>query len=90
VATGWQSVFRARDIRGPYRSRIVLDQGRSAVNGPHQGTWVDTPSGEDWFLHFQDKGPSGRIVHLEPMTWSTDGWPVIGWEIRTAMGVASR
>ena len=80
VATGWQSVFRARDIRGPYRSRIVLDQGRSAVNGPHQGAWVDTPSGEDWYLHFQDKGPYGRIVHLEPMTWSEDGWPVIGWD----------
>jgi beta-xylosidase/pectin methylesterase-like acyl-CoA thioesterase/lysophospholipase L1-like esterase len=80
VATGWQSVFRARDIRGPYRSRIVLDQGRSPVNGPHQGAWVDTTSGEDWFLHFQDKGAYGRIVHLEPMTWDEDGWPVIGWD----------
>jgi beta-xylosidase/pectin methylesterase-like acyl-CoA thioesterase/lysophospholipase L1-like esterase len=80
VTTGWQSVFRARDIRGPYESRIVLDQGRTAVNGPHQGAWVDTPSGEDWFVHFQDKGASGRIVHLEPMTWGDDGWPVIGWD----------
>ena len=80
VATGWQSVFRARDIRGPYRERIVLDQGRSAVNGPHQGAWVDTPQGEDWYLHFQDKGPYGRVVHLEPMTWSEDGWPIIGWD----------
>jgi beta-xylosidase len=80
VTAGWQSVFRAQDIRGPYRSRIVLDQGRSAVNGPHQGAWVDTPSGEDWFVHFQDKGAYGRIVHLEPMAWSKDGWPVIGWD----------
>lgn len=80
VSTGWQSVFRARDIHGPYEARIVLDQGRSAVNGPHQGAWVDTPSGEDWFLHFQDAGAAGRIVHLEPMAWSEDGWPVIGWD----------
>lgn len=80
VAPGWQSVFRARDIRGPYASRIVLDQGPSAVNGPHQGAWVETPSGEDWFLHFQDKGAYGRIVHLEPMAWTEDGWPVIGWD----------
>jgi beta-xylosidase/pectin methylesterase-like acyl-CoA thioesterase/lysophospholipase L1-like esterase len=78
VTPGWQSVFRATDIRGPYQARIVLDQGRSAVNGPHQGAWVDTPTGEDWFLHFQDKGASGRIVHLEPMVWGEDGWPVIG------------
>ena len=80
VTPGWQSVFRALDIRGPYQSRIVLDQGRSAVNGPHQGAWVDTPSGEDWYVHFQDKGAYGRIVHLEPMVWSDDGWPVIGWD----------
>lgn len=80
VTTGWQSVFRARDIRGPYQSRIVLDQGRSAVNGPHQGAWVDTPVGEDWFVHFQDKSAHGRVVHLEPMRWSEDGWPVIGWD----------
>jgi len=80
VSNGWQSVFRARDIHGPYEGRIVLDQGRSDVNGPHQGAWVDTPGGEDWFLHFQDAGAYGRIVHLEPMVWSRDGWPVIGWD----------
>ncbi len=80
VTPGWQSVFRATDIRGPYQARIVLDTGRSEVNGPHQGAWVDTPSGEDWFTHFQDKGAYGRIVHLEPMSWSEDGWPVIGWD----------
>jgi len=80
VTPGWQTVFRAMDVRGPYTSRIVLDQGQTSVNGPHQGAWVDTPSGQDWFLHFQDRGPYGRIVHLEPMTWGDDGWPVIGWD----------
>lgn len=80
VTPGWQSVFRADDVRGPYRSRIVLDQGRSEVNGPHQGAWVDTPSGEDWYFHFQDRGAYGRIVHLQPITWTDDGWPVIGWD----------
>ena len=48
------------------------------INGPHQGAWVDTPEGEDWFLHFQDKGAYGRILHLQPMTWRADGWPLIG------------
>jgi beta-xylosidase len=78
VATGWQSVFRARDIFGPYEGRVVLAQGDTPVNGPHQGAWVDTPAGEHWFLHFQDRGVFGRVVHLQPMTWDTDGWPVIG------------
>lgn len=77
VKTGWQSVFRARDIRGPYADRIVLDQGKTPVNGPHQGALVDTPAGEEWFLHFQDLDAYGRVVHLQPVAWHDD-WPVIG------------
>ncbi|MCX2453979.1 glycoside hydrolase 43 family protein [Pedobacter sp. PLR] len=77
VATGWQLVLRSKNIYGPYERKVVMDQGKSLVNGPHQGAWVDTPGGEDWFLHFQDKGPYGRVVHLQPMKWVKD-WPVIG------------
>ncbi len=77
VPTGWQLALRSRNIYGPYERKLVLAQGKTAVNGPHQGGWVDTPAGEYWFLHFQDKGPYGRVVHLEPMKW-VDDWPVIG------------
>jgi beta-xylosidase len=77
VATGWQSVFRAKSARGPYEHRIALAQGATDVNGPHQGALVDTPSGKWWFLHFQDKAAYGRIVHLQPVAWK-DSWPVIG------------
>lgn len=77
VPGGWQGVFRARAITGPYEGRDVLDQGSTDINGPHQGAWVTTASGEDWFLHFQDTGSYGRRVWLEPMLWK-DGWPVIG------------
>lgn len=77
VEQGWQSVFRSRRIDGPYEERIVLRQGATAVNGPHQGAWVRAQDGKDWFLHFQDKRAYGRVVHLQPMRWN-DGWPVIG------------
>lgn len=77
VKEGWQTVLRSKNIYGPYEEKIVLRQGGSPVNGPHQGAWVDTPSGEDWFLHFQDVGNPGRIIHLQPMRWEDD-WPVIG------------
>jgi beta-xylosidase len=77
VENGWQAVFRSRSIEGPYEDRIVMAQGMSAVNGPHQGAWVDGIDGRDWFYHFQDKGAYGRVVHLQPMRWQ-DGWPVIG------------
>ena len=77
VPTGWQVVLRSKNAYGPYEWRTVLAQGDSPVNGPHQGAWVDTPSGEDWFFHFQDVGAYGRLVHLQPMKWVND-WPVIG------------
>ena len=78
VPTGWQVVYRSRSIYGPYERRVVLAQGSTTINGPHQGAWIDTPEGEDWFIHFQDKGPYGRVVCLEPMHWGNDDWPVIG------------
>lgn len=77
VPTGFQVAMRSRNVYGPYESKIVLAQGKSDVNGPHQGAWVHTAFGEDWFLHFQDKGCYGRVVHLQPVTWK-DNWPVMG------------
>lgn len=77
VATGWQLALRSKHIYGPYERKVVMDQGKSGVNGPHQGAWVHTSLGEDWFLHFQDAGAYGRILHLQPMVWKND-WPVIG------------
>ena len=78
VPTGWQTVLRSKNIWGPYEWKIVMAQGNTNINGPHQGAWVDTPDGkEDWFFHFQDKEAYGRVVHLQPMKW-VDGWPVIG------------
>lgn len=77
VVDGWQIVLRATHIYGPYESKIVMAQGNSPINGPHQGGWVDTHTGESWFVHFQDKGAYGRIIHLNPMQWVND-WPVIG------------
>lgn len=77
VVSGWQLVMRSKDVYGPYEARIVMAQGKTDINGPHQGGWVDTPAGESWFLHFQDKGAYGRVLHLNPMKWVND-WPVIG------------
>ena len=77
VAPGWQLVLRSANIFGPYESRIVMEQGKTDINGPHQGAWVDTKTGEHWFLNFQDLGAYGRVVHLNPMKWA-DNWPVIG------------
>lgn len=77
VPTGWQVVLRSKEIYGPYEWKTVMAQGKSNINGPHQGAWVTTQTGEDWFVHFQDVGAHGRLTMLQPMTWVND-WPVIG------------
>ncbi|MCD8186377.1 MAG: glycoside hydrolase 43 family protein [Rikenellaceae bacterium] len=77
VKPGWQLAMRSKEVYGPYEARKILAQGDAPFNGPHQGAWVDTPSGEHWFYHFQDVGTVGRIVHLQPMNW-VNGWPVAG------------
>jgi len=85
VGGGTQAVFRSKKVEGPYDVKIVLAQGGTNINGPHQGGLVDTPDGKQWwFIHFQDmaastqKGNEGRVTHLEPVVWSDDGWPVMG------------
>ncbi len=80
VATGWQLILRSKDIYGPYEEKIVLEQGSTQVNGPHQGGWVDTADGTDWFIHFQDVDAYGRIVHLQPVEWKND-WPLMGKDL---------
>ncbi len=77
VETGGQVALRSRAITGPYDQRVVLSQGTTALKGPHQGGWVETPSGQGWFVHFNSTGAFGRITYLEPLVWKDD-WPVIG------------
>jgi beta-xylosidase len=77
VATGQQVVLRAHNIYGPYEHKIVLSQGTTTINGPHQGGYVESPDGHGWFIHFQSRGAHGRILHLEPVRWEND-WPIMG------------
>ncbi len=77
VPTGWQTVFRSKNVYGPYEDKIVLAQGETEINGPHQGGLVELENGQSWFVHFQDRDAYGRIVHLQPVRW-VDDWPVMG------------
>jgi len=77
VEQGWQLAMRSKDIYGPYEVKKVMAQGNTTINGPHQGGWVETQTGESWFVNFQDKKMYGRVIHLNPVKWIND-WPVIG------------
>ena len=82
VGGGWQVAARAKTPFGPFEAKTVMAQGKTKINGPHQGAWVGKKRSdgveEDWFVHFSDRDAYGRIVYLEPMKWREDGWPVIG------------
>ncbi|WP_310605451.1 glycoside hydrolase family 43 protein [Anaerosporobacter sp.] len=79
VVTGWQIVMRSKNIYGPYEVKVTLHQGDSIINGPHQGAYIEMEDGNDWFLHFQDRGAYGRITHLQPVYWEED-WPMMGMD----------
>lgn len=77
VKPGWQLAMRSKDIWGPYEMKVVLHQGDTDMNGPHQGALVVQENGDSWFYHFQDRWAYGRLVNLQPVTW-VDGWPIPG------------
>lgn len=53
------------------------------INGVAQGGIVDTPDGKWYAMLFQDQGALGRMPVLLNMSWSNDGWPVIGNDGKT-------
>ena len=80
VEKGWQLALRSKDIYGPYEEKVVMEQGSTNINGPHQGGLVDTQTGESWFVHFQDQGVYGRVLWLNTISWE-DGWPQMGEDL---------
>lgn len=80
VKPGWQTILRSKNIYGPYEDKVVLEQGSTDINGPHQGGLVELDSGESWFVHFQDRYAYGRVVMLNPVNWVND-WPEMGIDL---------
>jgi xylan 1,4-beta-xylosidase len=86
-----QMVAVADSIDGPWKvTRMVEGESlgvtsaapaRASVNDRglwlHQGSIVDTPSGQWWSIIMSDHGSAGRMVSLVPVTWD-NGFPLIG------------
>ena len=85
---GWQVCLRSDNIFGPYEYKIVMDDDSSYPgNGLHQGGMVQLANGDWWFIIMQDRGPIGRVAHLQPVEW-VDGWPMLGNNGRDAITYA--
>jgi beta-xylosidase len=65
---------------GPYEMRQLLLNLPGPIAGggvPHQGGLVQTQNGAWYYLSFIDAYPGGRVPALAPITWTSDGWPVL-------------
>jgi beta-xylosidase len=65
---------------GPYTMhQVLLDMPGPVAGGgvPHQGGLVQTQNGDWYYMAFQDAYPGGRVPVLAPVTWTSDGWPVV-------------
>lgn len=72
-----QLCYRADSITGPYEKMVVLQSEFGGFPYVGQGCLVDDNDGNWWGIIFQDRGGVGRILTLNPATW-TDGWPMLG------------
>jgi len=80
-------VWRSKSLLdGQWEGRMVFggemvdEQGTVVMqtNGIGQGGIVETPDGQWWCFLFKDYGSVGRMPIWLPMTWSEDGWPIVG------------
>ena len=80
-------VWRSKDLfNGKWEGRMVfggemVDADGKVVmqtNGIGQGGIVQAADGKWWCFLFKDYGSVGRMPVWLPMTWSEDGWPVVG------------
>lgn len=74
-----QLCYRADSITGPYEKQVILQSEFGGFPYVGQGCIVDTPEGDWWGMIFQDRGGVGRVLTLNPCTW-TEGWPMLGDE----------
>ena len=70
---------RADHPMGPYTERRRLCHTQREWNEPNQGGYLQDAEGNWFFLTHHGHGDwGGRQASLLPVTWTTDGWPVIG------------
>ena len=74
-------VWKSTTPFGPWVSKLLQQSSGSPIAGggtPHQGSLVQTPLGDWYFVSFTWAYPLGRIPVIAPITWGSDGYPILG------------
>jgi beta-xylosidase len=86
-SNGITEIWKSSSPWGPYTRKILINQTPSPVPGsgaPIQGSLIEAPNGQWYFMSFAWAYPLGRLPVLAPLTWGSDGFPVLetvngGW-----------
>lgn len=85
-------VGRSTNLLGPYVNKqggrmtdnnyTTIIQGNDAWKGPgHNSEIITDDAGQDWLLYHAYSAATpgnGRVLLLDKITWSRDGWPSVG------------
>lgn len=78
---------RSDNPMGPYNEKHRLHHTEREWNEPNQGGYLKDAEGNWFFLTHHGHGDwGGRQASLLPVTWTEDGWPIIGQPDRDNVG----
>jgi beta-xylosidase len=85
--SGATLIWRSKDIWSGWTHQVLENNITAPIPGGGvdcQGSLIETASGDWYFMSFTWAYPAGRMPILAPITWSSDGWPILttvdgGW-----------
>lgn len=86
-------VGRSKDLLGPYLDdkgrdmldgnfKLVVDKNNTWVGPGHNSILIKDDAGTEWMIYHGYKSATvdeGRVVLLDRLQWSADGWPYINY-----------
>lgn len=84
-------VWQSDSPWGPYEGRALAANVPGPLPGggpPHQGSLVQTPGGDWYFMSFTWAFPAGRLPVLAPIRWGADGFPTLVTDASGAWGAS--
>jgi beta-xylosidase len=76
-------IWKATSPFGPWMPKLLQQYSGAPVaiaggGTPNQGSLVQTPLGDWYFISFTWAYPLGRIPVIAPITWGSDDYPILG------------
>ena len=73
-------IWKAANPWGPWSYKVLQERIGLPISGggtPHQGSLIQTQSGDWYFMSFSWSYPAGRMPVLAPIIWGSDNFPIL-------------